>query len=277
MLIPRLKNNIKEIPYNKENVLKYKSPDNLLRHARTDKGCTGVMLISGNSLIGYVGWQGEMIIALEVTNQFRGQGYGEYLVKRAIDSGCTRLTVDSNNIPAINLYKKMGFVVDEDNGKRLEMKQKSFSSISVGKRTGILRNLIFVSPLPKLERELLDPIIPRNFLTSKKYIEALKQLDIEVKKRYNWGAKSRTNGAEDFVLRLAKEGLKPTEISKKMGITLNRVYYLLNKTNEKFDNRNRKHDHSKVKSLKEEGLSAKEISEELDIPLRTVYNILNKK
>jgi GNAT superfamily N-acetyltransferase len=171
MLIPRLKNNVKEIPYNKENVLKYKSPDNLLRHARTDKGCTGVMLISGNSLIGYVGWQGEMIIALEITKSYRGQGYGEYLVKRALDSGCTRLTVDSTNTPAINLYKKMGFVVKENNGKRLGMKQKSFSGISVGKRTGILKNLIFVSSTPNLERELLDPTIPRNFLTSKKYID----------------------------------------------------------------------------------------------------------
>lgn len=171
MLIPRLKNNVKEIPYNKENVLKYKSPDNLLRHARTDDGCTGVMLISGNRLIGYVGWQGEMIIALEVTGSFKGQGYGEYLVRRAIESGCTRLSVDSKNTAAINLYKKLGFVVYEDNGKRMWMKQKSFSGISVGKRTGILKNLIFVSPLPNLERELLDPTIPHNFLTNKKYID----------------------------------------------------------------------------------------------------------
>ena len=43
--------------------------------------------------------------------------------------------------------------------------------IILRKKTGLLENLIFVSPLPKLERELLDPIIPRNFLTSKKYID----------------------------------------------------------------------------------------------------------
>ena len=132
-----------------------------------------------------------------------------------------------------------------------------------------------IEEYPNLTEITCSPSVYKR--TSKKYIEALEQLDIEVKKRYNWGAKSRTNGAEDFVLRLAKEGLKQKKKKKKMGITLNRVYYLLNKTNEKFDNRNRKHDHSKVKSLKEEGLSAKEISEKLDIPLRTVYNILNKK
>lgn len=34
-----------------------------------------------------------------------------------------------------------------------------------------LKNLIFVSPLPNLERELLDPYIPRNFLVQKKYID----------------------------------------------------------------------------------------------------------
>ena len=113
--------------------------------------------------------------------------------------------------------------------------------------------------------------------TSKNYIDALQQLDIEVKKKYNWGAKSKTNGAEDFVLRLAKEGMKPKEISLRLGISLNRVYYLLNLTNEKFDNRNRKYNHTEVKSLKEEGLSAKEISEKLDIPIRSVYYILNKK
>ena len=42
MIILRLKNKVKEIPYNnKENDLKYKSSNNLLRHARTDKECTG--------------------------------------------------------------------------------------------------------------------------------------------------------------------------------------------------------------------------------------------
>jgi len=58
---------------------------------------------------------------------------------------------------------------------------------------------------------------------------------------------------------------------------LNRVYYLLRKANADFDNRKRKHDHEKIKSLNEDGLSAKEISKKLDMPLRSVYYILNKK
>lgn len=43
--------------------------------------------------------------------------------------------------------------------------------IILRKNTGILENLIFVSPHPNLEREYLDPVIPKNFLTNKKYID----------------------------------------------------------------------------------------------------------
>ena len=113
--------------------------------------------------------------------------------------------------------------------------------------------------------------------TSKTYIDALSQLDIEVVKKYDWGAKSKTEGAEFEVLQLSNQGLKPKEIAEKLNITLNRVYYLLRKSRADFDNRKRKHDHTEVKNLKSQGLSAKEISEKLDIPLRTVYYIINKK
>ncbi len=113
--------------------------------------------------------------------------------------------------------------------------------------------------------------------TSNTYIEALSKLDIEVVKKYNWGAKSKTDGAEFEVLKLSDSGLKPKEIAEELNITLNRVYYLLRKSNANFDNRKRKHNHDEVKKLKDEGLSAKEISERLGIPLRTVYYISNKK
>lgn len=113
--------------------------------------------------------------------------------------------------------------------------------------------------------------------TSQKYIAALKEMGIEVKEKYNWGAKGQTNGAEDFVLRLAEDGLTPKEISQKLGITLNRVYYLLKLAKNKPDNRKRKYDYAEVRSLKENGLSAKEISDKLNIPLRSVYYILNGK
>lgn len=113
--------------------------------------------------------------------------------------------------------------------------------------------------------------------TSDVYIDALKQVDIEVRKQYNWGAKSKSHGLEFKVLKLSNKGLKPKEIAEKLDISLNKVYYLLNKSKASFDNRKRKHNHGTVKRLKNEGLSAKEIALKLDIPLRSVYYILNKK
>ena len=113
--------------------------------------------------------------------------------------------------------------------------------------------------------------------TSKTYIDALGQLDIDVKTRYNWGAKSKSNGIEYYVQKLSNEGLSAKQISQKLDISLNRVYYLLKKSNADFDNRKRKYNHDEVRQLKKEGLSAREISQKLDMPIRSVYYILNKK
>lgn len=128
---------------------------------------------------------------------------------------------------------------------------------------------------PNLEEITCSPSVYKR--TSKRYLDALKHMEIEVKERYNWGAKSKTQGAEFKVLKLSNKGLKPKEIAEKLDISLNRVYYLLKKSKAIFDNRKRKHNHGTVKRLKNEGLSAKEIALELDIPLRSVYYILNKK
>ena len=132
-----------------------------------------------------------------------------------------------------------------------------------------------IEEYPNLSRITCSPSVYNR--TSKTYINALEQLDIEVEKKYNWGAKSQTDGIEFEVLKLSNEGLKPKEIAEKLNMTLNRVYYLLRKSKAKFDNRKRKYNHTEIKNLKDEGLSAKEISEKLDIPLRSVYYILNKK
>lgn len=113
--------------------------------------------------------------------------------------------------------------------------------------------------------------------TSSSYIDALSQLDIEVKKKYNWGAKSKSNGQEFEILELSKEGMTAREISQKLDISLNRVYYLLRKTHGRFNNYSRKHDHERVRNLYDDGLSANEISERLSIPQRSVYYILNSK
>lgn len=132
-----------------------------------------------------------------------------------------------------------------------------------------------IEKYPNLEEITCSPSVYGR--TSKTYIDALSQLDIEVVKKYNWGAKSKSNGAEFEVLRLSDEGLSAREISEKLDLSLNRVYYLLRKARADFDNRKRKHDHEEIRSLKNEGMSAREISEKLDIPLRTVYYVINKK
>ena len=110
-----------EIPYNQTNIDKYKSSDNLLRHARVNKKTGGIMLVERNRLVGYCGWEGNCIIALEVCKDYRGNGYGDKLIERAINSGCTRLTVNRNNIIAINLYKKHGFRPSTIIGNRIDM------------------------------------------------------------------------------------------------------------------------------------------------------------
>ena len=132
-----------------------------------------------------------------------------------------------------------------------------------------------IEKYPNLEEITCSPSVYNR--TSKTYIDALSQLDIEVVKKYDWGAKSKTNGAELEVRKLSDEGLSAREISERLDLSLNRVYYLLKKSQADFDNRKRKHDHDKVRSLKDDGLSPREISEKLDMPIRTVYYILNKK
>lgn len=132
-----------------------------------------------------------------------------------------------------------------------------------------------IEQYPNLEEITCSPSVYNR--TSKTYIDALSQLDIDVVKKYNWGAKSKSNGLEFYVLKLSNQGLKPKEISNKLDISLNRVYYLLRKSNADFDNRKRKYDYDEIKKLKKDGLKPKEISDKLNIPIRTVYYILNKK
>ena len=122
-----LRKQYKEISYNKENIEKYKSSDNLLKHARSDKNTEGIMLIdkNTNNLIGYIAWEDNYIIALEVLSDYRGSGFGDILLEKAIKSGCSKLSVSKKNTVAINLYKKYGFKHTKDiNDKIIEMELK---------------------------------------------------------------------------------------------------------------------------------------------------------
>lgn len=114
---------VKKIPYNSNNIQKYKSSNNLLKHARFNNKTNGIMLINSkdDTLIGYCGWEEEWIICLEVTENYRGLGFGETLLRNAINSGCTKLSVNKNNLVALNLYKKNGFIPKKTEGNRIVM------------------------------------------------------------------------------------------------------------------------------------------------------------
>ena len=122
-----LRNKYKEIPYNSDNVDKYKSKDNFLKHAKVGKDINGVMFVDKitEDLIGYCAWKDDYIIALEVLSEYRGNGFGDILLEKAIKSGCNKLSVSKKNTTAINLYKKHGFMINKNiNEKVVEMKLK---------------------------------------------------------------------------------------------------------------------------------------------------------
>lgn len=121
-----LKNSkLKEIPYNQENINKYKSKDNLLRHARYIKGLTnGIFIVEEDKLVGYIAWEGDTIIALEVISNYRNNGIATKLLSKAINNGANKLTVNKHNISAINLYKNLGWKIDKETDKIYFMKLK---------------------------------------------------------------------------------------------------------------------------------------------------------
>ena len=105
-----------ELPWTKENIARYRSPENMLRHTKTGGGIDGVILVTGDKkeLIGYIAWKKDYIQALEVPDRFKRSGYGERLLKMAIKSGARKLSVRKGNLIAIKLYEKLGFRKTKD-------------------------------------------------------------------------------------------------------------------------------------------------------------------
>lgn len=114
--------------------------------------------------------------------------------------------------------------------------------------------------------------------TSKKYLNALSDLGIEVEPVIKRGRPKKYGEKEGKIIqKMLKEGKSPKEIADKLEIPLKTVYYLKD-TKLK---RGRKPKYSKetedeVKKLHKNGLSAKDISEKLKIPLRTVYCLIKR-
>lgn len=115
--------------------------------------------------------------------------------------------------------------------------------------------------------------------TSPKYLDALKELGIDVEPLSSRGRPNKYDEKKVFeIKRLLKDGKSPKEISKQMKIPLKSVYYL-NKDSHLKKGRKSKYAkgiHIKVREMAKNGVPRKQISERLHIPLRTVYYILKK-
>jgi hypothetical protein len=115
--------------------------------------------------------------------------------------------------------------------------------------------------------------------TSPKYLDALKELGIEVEPVAYKGRPKKYYEKDIFMIKsLLKDGKTPKEISQKMEIPLKSVYYL-NKDLKLKKGRKSKYNkdkHLKVREMAKKGASKKQISEKLQIPLRTVYYILQQ-
>lgn len=115
-----LRNKYTQLPWTKENVNRFKSSDNLLRHARTGKDIDGIILTKSNSLVGYIAWSPDSIIALEVMPEYRNQGIATKLLSQ---SPVQKLTVQKANKDAIKLYEDLGYRVIKEDSRILYMEK----------------------------------------------------------------------------------------------------------------------------------------------------------
>jgi ribosomal protein S18 acetylase RimI-like enzyme len=116
---------IEELPFNEENINKFKSRDNMLKHARyIPEKTDGIMLAKGNTLVGYIAWEDDFIIALETSKNFRNQGIASRLLSKANENGANKLSVNKKNKDAIKVYLKLGWKVYDETEAMLFMIKK---------------------------------------------------------------------------------------------------------------------------------------------------------
>ena len=103
----------KVIPITKDLIDEYKSPTNMLCHARFDKNSKGLMIFIGNTLAGYIIWNiaDKEIKALETIKEFRGMGIASFMLEEAEEEGIVKLTVNKRNTNALQLYESLGYEI----------------------------------------------------------------------------------------------------------------------------------------------------------------------
>lgn len=117
----------KEIQTNKNIINKYIKQYPGLRHVRTQSNNKGILLDDNGTFVAIVQWDiiSKFIVALEVNPIYRNKGIGEYLIKQSILNGITKLSVNKNNINAINLYYKLKYKKFKEDDNMLYMIYKN--------------------------------------------------------------------------------------------------------------------------------------------------------
>lgn len=95
----------------------------MLKHARCNKDTFGWFFVNKkrDNLVGYVGCEGDTVIALEVTPQYEGHGYASILLDLAKERGVTKLSVEKSNTHAIDVYKHLGYEEYDSDSKMIYM------------------------------------------------------------------------------------------------------------------------------------------------------------
>ncbi|MEG3224272.1 MAG: resolvase [Methanobacteriales archaeon Met13] len=128
---------------------------------------------------------------------------------------------------------------------------------------------------PHLERITCPPSLYAR--TSPKYLDALKNLGVEVKPEQRTGRPPKYTQKEiSQVNQMLSQGNTPQQIAQKTSIPLKSIYNLIEKPLKPRGKKYGPETIKKVKELYKQGITPREISDELEIPLRSVYFLIKK-
>jgi ribosomal protein S18 acetylase RimI-like enzyme len=108
-------------------------------------GAKGLGYFDDGALAAFVLWSGAEIITLDTAPAHRRRGLGRSLMERASSAirekgyPAALLQVDRDNIPALTLYRSLGFKITEEyreNGKRRHEMVLRFPDLSPGHQLG---------------------------------------------------------------------------------------------------------------------------------------------
>ena len=157
------------------------------------------------------------------------------------------------------------------------------NTIHVSSQLSSKRIVELMDEFPDLKKITCPPSLYNRI--SKKYLEVLDELGIEIEIKHKWkGKKKYDDEKKEEVRNLIKEGKTPSQIAEKLNLPVKTIYYLKDSDkNEKIPlKKGKKSKYSdatitKIKNLHKTGISPKKISKQEKIPLRTVYYIIKNK